>query len=151
MTAPKAEPVQQAPETRKEEVKTNEKSAKYPPEQSEDKQRFIIVSACPRCGDRLVPSRGVYCQHCGTELPDEVAVHKEVVVAIKVEDYKKLAVHLKQQLNVAWSQLTCGRMVEKVSSLGQNIFLITVADEMRTSTVIQEKRLDELLAEAGIG
>ena len=43
------------------------------------------------------------------------------------------------------------RKVEKVSSLGQNIFLVSVDDEMRTSTVIQEDRLAELLAETAIG
>jgi hypothetical protein len=58
---------------------------------------------------------------------------------------------LKQELNVAWSQLKRGRKVEETASMGVNIFLLTLADEMRTSTVVEEKRFDELLVEAGVG
>ena len=121
------------------------------PQQDNDRQRFIITPLCPRCHDKLVPERGVFCQHCGAELPDELGVHKEIVVAIKVADYKKLAVHVKQRVCLAWSHFVKGREVQKVSGLGQNIFVIAVVDEMRTSTVAQEKRLDDLLKETGIG
>lgn len=121
------------------------------PQQDHDRQRFIIIPTCPACGNKLVPERGVYCQTCSHKLPSELAVHRELVISIKVEDYKKLAVHVKQQVCLAWSQLVKSRKVEKVSSLGQNIFLVSVDDEMRTSTVIQENRLAELLAETAIG
>jgi hypothetical protein len=84
-------------------------------------------------------------------LPDEFAVHREIVAAIHPSEYKKLADHLKQQLNVAWNQLLKGRKAEKVSSMGQVIFIITVQDETQTSTQAQENRFDELLVETGIG
>jgi hypothetical protein len=128
-----------------------------PPAVQDDRQRFIVTPVCPKCSGKLVPERGTYCQNCGAKLPDELAVHREVVVAIRPEAYKALAVHLKQEMNAAWSQLAKGRRVEKVSraekdpGMSQNIFLLTISDEVRTSSAVQEKRLDELLEETGIG
>jgi hypothetical protein len=119
--------------------------------QDEDRQKFLITPTCPKCHARLVPSRGIHCDRCGVRLPDELGVHQEVVVAIRPEDYKALALHLKQELNVAWSQLIKGHKVEKVSSMKQVIFLISVQDEVRTSTLAQEKKFDELLTQTQIG
>lgn len=137
--------------TGKEEAGADVKPAKPSPVQEGDRQRFIVTPLCPKCGGKLVPLRGLYCQGCGVKLPDKLAVHREVVVAIQPGSYKALATYLKQELNVAWSQLTRGRKVEKVSAMGQNVFLISVEDEMRTSTRAQESRLDDLLIQTGIG
>jgi hypothetical protein len=121
------------------------------PDQESDRRRFIIAPTCPACANKLVPRRGVYCQTCGHKLPPELAVHQELVVSVKVEDYKKLATHLKQKIGVSWVRLLKGRKLEKVSSQGQNIFIITVQDEMRSSTVKEEERLDEALIETSVG
>jgi hypothetical protein len=81
-----------------------------------------------------------------------VGVHPELVVVIKKGDYEKLAVHLKQGVNAAWTRLVRGRKVEKtLFSMGQNLFLIVVADEVRTSSVAQEEELNDILTETGIG
>jgi hypothetical protein len=144
----------QVPETaaaEKEETEAHEKPEKPVPVQDEDRQKFLITPTCPKCHARLVPSRGIHCQGCGVRLPDELAVHQEVVVAIRPEDYRALAVHLKQELNVAWKQLIKGRRVEKICSLKQVIFLISLEDEVRSSTLPQEKKFDELLAQTQIG
>lgn len=145
------ERVQETAVAEKKEAEVGEKPPKPTPVEHVDRQKFLIAPLCLRCGTSLVPQRGMFCQHCGAELSDGLAVRRELVVAIRPVDYKKLADHLKQELNVAWSQLTRGRKVERVSSMGVNIFLITLADEMRTSTLLEEKRFDELLVEAGIG
>jgi hypothetical protein len=133
------------------EVAADQKPAKPVPVQNEDRQKFLITPLCPMCSGKLIPKRGTFCQSCGAKLPDECAVHREIAVAIRRADYQKLAEHLRQGLNVAWSQLKRGRKVEETASMGVNIFLITLADEMRTSTVVEEKRFDELLVETGIG
>jgi hypothetical protein len=74
------------------------------------------------------------------------------VVAIKTKDYDKLATHLKQQLNVAWSNLLKGRKIDKtVSSMGEKIFLIAIKDENRSSSLVEEQKLDDILVDAGIG
>ena len=122
------------------------------PQPSEDRQRFLITPTCPKCLAILVPGRGIFCQACGVRLPAETAVHPEIVVAIKKGDYEKLAVHLKQGVNAAWTRLVRGRKVEKtLFSMGQNLFLIVVADEVRTSTLAQEEELNDILTETGIG
>lgn len=146
--------VERVPETaviEEKEGEVGEKPAKPVPVEDADRQKFLIAPLCPKCQGRLVPERGLFCQNCGARLPDELAVHKELVVAIRPADYQKLAEHLRQKLNIAWSQLVKSREVKEKSSLGQKIFLITVKDEIQTSTLVQEKRLDELLAETGIG
>jgi hypothetical protein len=120
--------------------------------EDEDKQRFIITPKCPSCNTNLTPGRGLYCPQCNHKLPPELAVHPEVVVAIKTKDYDKLAKHLKQQLNVAWSNLLKGRKVDKtVSSMGEKIFLIAIKDENRSSSLAEEQKLDDILVDAGIG
>jgi hypothetical protein len=74
------------------------------------------------------------------------------VVAIKRPAYDKLATHLKQKANVAWSQLLRGRRVdETLNSMGQTLFIISVEDETRTSTLTDEQRLDSTLTGTGIG
>lgn len=119
---------------------------------NDDHQRFIITPTCLKCDDKLVPERGLYCQHCGVRLPCELAVHRELVIAIKKKDYDKLATHLKQKVSVAWSRMLHGREIrKKVVSVGENIFLITIKDELRTSTEDAEQELDRLLIETGIG
>ena len=119
---------------------------------NDDHQRFIITPTCLKCDDKLVPERGLYCQHCGVRLPCGLAVHRELVIAIKKKDYDKLATHLKQKVSVAWSRMLHGREIrKKVVSVGENIFLITIKDELRTSTEGAEQELDKLLIETGIG
>jgi hypothetical protein len=120
--------------------------------ETKDKQHFIITAVCPQCNKNLAPGRGTYCQHCGLELPSDLAVHPEVVVAIKRSAYDKLATHLKQKVNVAWSQLLRGRQVDKsLNSMGQALFIITVQDERRTSSQTDEQRLDSILTETNVG
>jgi hypothetical protein len=122
------------------------------PQPSEDRQRFLISPTCPKCLAILVPGRGIFCQACGVRLPADVGVHPELVIVIKKSDYEKLAVHLKQGVNAAWTRLVRGRKVEKtLYSMGQNLFLIVVADEVRTSTLAQEEELNDILTETGIG
>jgi hypothetical protein len=117
-----------------------------------DLQRFTITPKCPRCSADLAPGRGLYCQKCRHKLPPELAVHPEIVVAIKRKEYDHLATHLKQAANVAWNQLLKGRRVNKtVNSMGQNMFIITVQDETRTSTLTDEQKLDSILTDTGIG
>lgn len=123
-----------------------------PAKADDDKQRFIIAPRCPRCETVLTPNRGMYCKHCAHKLPPEVALHPELVVAIKYEDYKKLATHLKQSVNLAWSKMMHGREIrKKVTSVGQNIFIIAVKDENRTSTLVEEQKLEDILTETAIG
>jgi len=122
------------------------------PKKNEDKQRFLITPKCPQCNTGLVPGRGLYCPHCDLKLPPDLAVHPEVVVAIKRKAYDKLATHLKQATNVAWNQLLKGRKVTRtLNSMGQNLFIITVQDETRTSTLTDEQQLDNILIDTGIG
>jgi hypothetical protein len=121
-------------------------------QEENDRQRFIIAPICPECRTTLVPRRGIYCQNCGHVLPPEIAVHEEVVVSIKIEDYKRLARYLIHKVNRALGALMAGRKLEKViTSMGQRILLVRVEDEMRTSTVCQEEILNDLLLETGIG
>jgi hypothetical protein len=145
------EQAQETAVTEKEKAGADEKPAKPTPVQDEDRQNFLITPLCPKCSGVLVPERGMFCAHCGDRLSDALAVHKELVVSIDVKKYDELAVYLKQQLNTAWSQLTRGRKVQKVSSLACNVFLLTIEDEMRTSTLIEEKRFEDLLTETGVG
>ena len=71
---------------------------------------------------------------------------------IRRKEYDRLATHLKQATNVAWNQLLRGRRVDKtISSMGQNLFIITVQDENRTSTLADEQKLDNILTDTGIG
>lgn len=122
------------------------------PSSDDDRLRFIIAPTCPKCETNLTPSRGLYCQQCALKLPPGLAVHPEIVVAIKRKDYEKLAIHLKQAVNAAWTRLMKGRKVDKtLNSMGQNIFMIVVADEARTSTLAQEEELNDILTETGIG
>ena len=122
------------------------------PKENEDKQRFIITPRCPLCSTNLVPGRGLYCPQCNHKLPPELAVHPEVVIVIRRKEYDRLATHLKQATNVAWNQLLRGRKVDKtISSMGQNLFIITVQDENRTSTLADEQKLDNILTDTGIG
>jgi hypothetical protein len=144
------EQVREATVTKKEEVRADEKPAKAPAVQ-EDHQRFLIAPVCPACGGKLLPERGQFCQACGIKLPNTLAVHKELVVSIDVNRYNELPIYLKQRMNAAWSHLIRGRRVQKVSSLGCNVFLLAIEDEMRTSTSTDEKRFEELLLETGTG
>jgi hypothetical protein len=121
-------------------------------QEENDRQQFIITPICPKCRTTLVPQRGVYCQNCGHALPPEIAVHQEVVVSIKIEDYKRLARYLIHKVNRALGGLMQGRKLERViTSMGQRILLVTVEDEVRTSTATQEQILNDLLIETGIG
>jgi hypothetical protein len=132
---------------------TEEKAIRGCESQEEnDRQRFVITPTCPVCTRVVVPERGIYCQNCGRPLPPEVAVHRELVVSIKIEDYKKLAKYLIHKVNRALEGLMQGRKLEKaITSMGQRILLVTVEDEVRTSTVTQEAILGDLLIETGIG
>jgi hypothetical protein len=122
------------------------------PSSDDDRLRFIIAPTCPKCETNLTPGRGLFCQQCALKLPPELAVHPEIVVALKRKDYDKLATHLKQAVNAAWCRLMKGRKIEKtLCSMGQNIFMIIVADEARTSTLAQEEELNDILTETGIG
>jgi len=81
-----------------------------------------------------------------------LAVHQEVVVSIMIEDYKRLAKYLIHKVNRALGKLMQGRKLKRViTSMGQRILLVTVEDEMRTSTVAEEEILNDLLVETGIG
>jgi 16S rRNA C967 or C1407 C5-methylase (RsmB/RsmF family) len=53
---------------------------------------------------------------------------------------------------VAWTRLLKGRKVDKtVNSMGQTLFIITVQDETRTSTLTDEQKFDNILTDTGIG
>jgi hypothetical protein len=122
------------------------------PSSSDDSQRFLINPTCPKCSTILNPGRGIFCQACGVRLPADVGVHRELVVVIKKTDYEKLAVHLKQSVNAAWTKFMKGRKVNKtLNSMGQNLFLVAIEDEARTSTETAEQELDRILEETGIG
>jgi hypothetical protein len=122
------------------------------PQPSEDRQRFLINPTCPKCSSVLTPCRGLFCQGCGARLPADVGVHPELVVVIKKVTYEKLAVHLKQSVNAAWTKFMKGRKVDKtLFSMGQNIFLVAIKDEVRTSTETAEEELGRILEETGIG
>jgi hypothetical protein len=126
--------------------------AAAPLSRDDDRQRFLISPTCPQCSTVLTAYRGLFCHRCGVRLPTDTAVHPEVVVAIKRKDYDRLATHLKQKVNVAWSQLLRGRKVDKsLNSMGQALFIITVQDERRTSSQTDEQRLDSILTETNIG
>jgi hypothetical protein len=132
--------------------RTEKATTATPREEDQDKQRFIITPKCPRCNTNLAPGRGLYCQQCSLKLPPELAVHPELVVVIIRKEYDKLATHLKQATNVAWNQLLKGRKVTRtLNSMGQNLFIITVQDETRTSTLTDEQQLDNILIDTGIG
>ena len=121
-------------------------------QEENDRQRFMITPICPKCRTNLVPQRGAYCQSCGYVLSPELAVHQEVVVSIMIEDYKRLAKYLIHKVNRALGKLMQGRKLKRViTSMGQRILLVTVEDEMRTSTVAEEEILNDLLVETGIG
>jgi hypothetical protein len=121
-------------------------------QQEDDRQRFVITPICPQCATKLVPKRGIYCQSCGHALPPELAVHQEVVVSIRIEDYRRLARHLIHKVNRALGALMQGRKLERViTSMGQRILLVALEDEMRTSTATREQILNDLLVETGIG
>jgi len=121
-------------------------------QQQNDSQRFVITPICPKCERTLVPQRGIYCQNCGHALPPELAVHRELVVSIRIEDYKRLARYLIHRVNRALGALMQGRKLKRViTSMGQRILLVTIEDEMHTSTITQEVMLNELLVETGIG
>ena len=121
------------------------------PKETENKQP-LVTPKCPLCSTNLAPSRGLYCPHCNHKLPPELAVHPEVVVAIKRDAYNQLATHLKQSTNIAWNRLLKGRKVDKtINSMGQNLFIITVQDENCTSTLTDEQKLDSILTDIGIG
>ena len=77
-------------------------------QEENDHQRFVITPACPACTGVLVPERGIYCQNCGHPLPPEIAVHREVVVSIVIEDYGRLAKFLIQKVNRALGNLIRG-------------------------------------------
>jgi hypothetical protein len=150
-TVPMAMTVPPKPATEKE-TKPAVPATPRQPSSSDDRQRFLINPTCPRCSTMLSPARGLFCQGCGVRLPAAVGVHHELVVVIKKGDYEKLATHLKQAANAAWSRLMKGRRVDRtLNCMGQNIFLIVVADEMRTSTLAQEEELNDILTETGIG
>jgi len=109
------------------------------------------IATCPACGQPLT-QRDVCCSHCRHELPPSLAVHRELVVAIRKSDYDKLATHAKQEVNLAWNQLLIGRKVDKrVSSMGQTIFLVRIRDENHASTLVEEERLDRVLADTCVG
>ena len=81
-----------------------------------------------------------------------MGVHPKLVIAIKKATYEKLAVHLKQAVNAAWTKFMKGRKVDKtLLSMGQNIFLVAIKDEVRTSTETAEEELGRILEETGIG
>jgi hypothetical protein len=85
-------------------------------------------------------------------LPPELGVHREVVVAIIIENYKKLAKCHMRKVNLALTRLMQGRKLERViTSMGQRILLVTVEDELRASTISQEEILNDLLVGTGIG
>jgi hypothetical protein len=129
-----------------------EKETTTASKEKEDKQQFVITPKCPRCNTNLAPGRGLYCQQCSLKLPPELAVHPEIIVAIKRKEYDKLAMHLKQQVSVAWSHLLKGRKIDKtVSSMGEVIFLIVIKDENRSSSLVEEEKLGDTLVDAGIG
>jgi hypothetical protein len=144
-TAPNpASNINQTPSIKSTTVKT--------PTAETDSQRFIITPTCPACRNLLVPCRGIYCQHCNLKLPPEIAVHPEIIIAVKKKDYDELATHLKQRLNVAWTQLLKGRKIDKtVGSMGERIFLVTVKDDNCCSTLVEEQRLDDALVDTRIG
>jgi hypothetical protein len=150
-TAPTGTSVPPKPATEKTEEETKPK-VPAAPQRSEDRQRFLISPTCPKCSTVLAPCRGLFCQACGARLPADVGVHPELVVVIKKSDYEELATHLRQEVSVAWSKMLRGREIrKKVMSVGENIFLITIRDELRTSTEDAEQELDRLLTETGIG
>jgi hypothetical protein len=146
VTKTKEEPAQETTVTENVQREADVKPPEAPAVEK-DRQRF----SCPNCSSSLIPERGMFCSSCGFPLPDNLGVHREIVVAIRPSEYRKLAEHLRQELNVAWSQLKRGRKVDETASIGVNIFLLTVADEKRASTLVDEKRFDELLGTAGIG
>jgi hypothetical protein len=132
--------------------KVEEETTPTLPAANEDHQRFLITPTCPKCGDTLIPNRGLFCQGCGVRLSTELAVHPELVIIIKRKDYEKLAVHVKQAANAAWTKCMKGRKVDRtLSSMGQNIFLITITDELRASNENAEQELDSILVDTGIG
>jgi len=111
--------------------------------------------ACPTCGASLLPNRGLYCAKCGVQLPAELAVRREVVVAVKGPVWDKLTAWDRQTVEAAWKLLRKGRRMEKVwmehGEKKQGIFLFTVEDEQDASSVAVEQQLDEVLQNLGLG
>jgi hypothetical protein len=133
-------------------LRVQENSATVPKKETDHVESHVVAPVCPACGKGLIPGRGIYCQHCRCELPANLGVHKEIVVAVRKKDYQSLATHMKQSINVAWSRMLKGRKVTNtVSSMGQTIFVISVQDEAETSTLAAEIRLNDLLEDAGVG
>jgi len=113
---------------------------------------------CPLCGCHVGASgeRGLTCPECGRELPKHLAVEREVLVAVKDKGYHALLDAQKQPINAAWAQVKQGRTVREVEWVdgkreAETVFLLTIADDARASTVADFEHLDELLVEAGCG
>jgi hypothetical protein len=126
---------------------TQEPSSSEIPSASEQER----IVTCPVCGHGLT-QRDLCCSHCRHELPPSLAVHRQLVVAIRKSDYDKLATYAKQEVNLAWNRLLIGRKVDKrASSMGQTIFLVRIRDENHASTLVDEERLDRVLADTCVG
>ena len=77
-------------------------------------------------------------------------VHRHVVVAFRVKEYRQLADHLKAPINLAWDRLARGRKVQRVSFQGQVIFLLSLDPMAReVGAIVHEKALSEAFLDAG--
>lgn len=78
------------------------------------------------------------------------AVHRRVVVAFQSKKYLSLAAHLQIAINLAFTRLKQGRLVQKVAHGDQTIFLMTVLPAAnRVGTIYDEATLNEAFEVAG--
>lgn len=78
------------------------------------------------------------------------SVHRRIVVAFHSAKYLALADHLQVQINLAFSRLRRGRLVQKVAYGDQTILLLTVMPgDVKPSTLDDEATLAEAFEIAG--
>ena len=77
-------------------------------------------------------------------------VHRHVVVAILSQQYVGLADHLQMQINLAFTRLRRGRLVQRVRYENQTIYLLTILPTAsNVGTVEDEEDLNEAFQLAG--
>ena len=77
-------------------------------------------------------------------------VHRNVVVAVRTREYRRVSAHLKTAVDLAWRSLTRGRMIYRVITGDEAIFLLCLDPEARqVGAILDEEALAEAFLDAG--